>query len=398
MTTLVALVQVIIIYVDANINRQIAVAINVVLNVPLFAFYSIISFKGKTMTKVVFALIFYNASALIAIIVQSTFILLSKGSISKEVLLAISTIRTYEPIISKAIMLLEVYLIILIKNDTNSNLKRKWLIATIPIISLATIYIITNFQSGINGFYKFFVFVIYTLLVTNTMLMIVHELVMKEVNLKYRYNKYIQQVESKKKHNKEIEKLAENARKLNHDVKNHFITLGELSKKGSLIEIENYLNEVVSEIVEREVANSGNSAIDAILNTKNIEIEELKIDFKFKIDLPITIPISNSDLSVLIGNILDNAIEANKNVDEDCRYIKLYISFSERYLVITCLNSNSTKLIKLKNGLYKTTKNDKINHGFGLKSIQYICDKYGGRLNLDNKDGEFTTKCILFVI
>ncbi|MFV0424946.1 MAG: ATP-binding protein, partial [Bacilli bacterium] len=115
------------------------------------------------------------------------------------------------------------------------------------------------------------------------------------------------------------------------------------------------------------------------------------------VDVPIKMYIKNSDLSVVLGNILDNAIESNILVDKNERYIDLKILFTENRLTIACVNATNNKITVNPAGLVDTTKKDKENHGFGLVSIKNVCEKYNGIVSIDSKNKKFTVKCIFFV-
>lgn len=99
--------------------------------------------------------------------------------------------------------------------------------------------------------------------------------------------------------------------------------------------------------------------------------------------------ISEEDIYSLFGNILDNAIQAVKCLEKDKRRILLKIKTVGNIVSISCQNPYSQK-IELVNGLPKTTKGSITEHGFGLKSIKLIAEKYNGTMNLSYDDNVFS--------
>ncbi len=264
----------------------------------------------------------------------------------------------------------------------------------IATITLILIYFIFNYTQNKGDFTKetFVLFLI--MFVTNILLLIIFELTFKQKD----QARYTHQLELKIEHNKEIENMIMHTRKFNHDVKNHFIALRRYAVNDNCMEITNYLDSLLNDdIFDDEFSKSNNTAIDAIINAKNIEIEKNNIKFTLIVDVPIKMYFKNSDLSVILGNILDNAIEANEFVNENKKYIDLKIVFTENRLTIACINATNNKITINPDGLVSTTKKDKENHGFGLVSIKNVCEKYSGIVNIDSKHEKFTIKCILFV-
>ena len=187
-------------------------------------------------------------------------------------------------------------------------------------------------------------------------------------------------------------------RKLRHDIKNHLITLREYLDSGQSDKARLFIDDILgANNTNLELSNCGVVAIDSLVNAKFLIAKNFSIDFSTDIHTPSTLPFKDSDLSVILGNILDNAIEANKKVNTLNKYIKLYITYENNYLVIACINSYNGQVIKNSNGTFGTTKTDKRNHGLGINTIKEICAKYSGSATFENNDFSFTTKAILFV-
>ena len=97
---------------------------------------------------------------------------------------------------------------------------------------------------------------------------------------------------------------------------------------------------------------------------------------------------SNNDVSILLGNILDNAIEGSEKEDGEYRLIKLNIQTKGNLLVLTEMNYTKNHPMFLE-GLPKTNKGNESVHGYGLKSIKYICEKYNGEMEVKMENDTF---------
>ena len=109
--------------------------------------------------------------------------------------------------------------------------------------------------------------------------------------------------------------------------------------------------------------------------------------------VPGNINISGVDLSVLIGNLLDNAMEACMQIPEEKdRFIRIYIDVIKKQLYISVTNSMSGRA-KRKGSIFQSDKEG--NHGFGLVRIDSIVEKYQGYINRQTENGVFATEVML---
>lgn len=139
-----------------------------------------------------------------------------------------------------------------------------------------------------------------------------------------------------------------------------------------------------------ELVQTGNEALDAILAHKLRQATETKIKLTFMVDGEKLSFISDIDIYSLFGNILDNAIEAVKQLDdEDKRIISVSVT-SQEYFVSVSATNYFAGTINLSDGLPQTTKVDRLYHGFGLQSIKMLTEKYHGDLKLSVKEDIFT--------
>lgn len=196
------------------------------------------------------------------------------------------------------------------------------------------------------------------------------------------------------KHYNEVENMYKKMRGWRHDYKNHIATMKIHLKQGNYDFLANYLNELSDDLETVDaVLKTGNVMVDAILNSKI----SLAVSQGIKVDAVATVPkkirISDTDICVVIGNLLDNAIEACCKIpDEEKRFIRIYIGMFKKQLYISVSNSVGEKLNK-KGKTYFSTKDE--NHGFGLKRVDFIVEKYGGFLNRQDETDVFATEIMI---
>ncbi|MCQ2797446.1 MAG: ATP-binding protein [Bacilli bacterium] len=143
--------------------------------------------------------------------------------------------------------------------------------------------------------------------------------------------------------------------------------------------------------------NTGNSALDVILTEKSLLCGHDNITFTCMADGNAVSFMEQVDICCLFGNILDNAIEATKQVkEEDKRYILFSVSsIGNGMTKVEC--SNTYEIAPKKEGeIIVTSKNDKANHGFGIKSIKNIASKYDGSVEFKAEDSLFSVAIVLF--
>lgn len=185
-------------------------------------------------------------------------------------------------------------------------------------------------------------------------------------------------------------------RRLRHDLKHHLIYLLKLIEHGENNEALLYVEKLIDESIGKEKCNSENFIIDSLVNYKNKIATNNSIVFDFDIKVPINLPFEMADISVLLGNVLDNAIESCLNCECNRRKIYLKIRFDGENMFISLENSLNQNKIKKVNGKFVTTKINSANHGLGLYSIEKIVEKYHGYLLCESKEQHFFQKIILY--
>ena len=172
--------------------------------------------------------------------------------------------------------------------------------------------------------------------------------------------------------------------KIKHDSKNIYTAVLAQIQNGKLDDVEKYLNDTITVLSSGDkIVNTNHPTIDAVIQSKLIKCDEKNIKTDFKYFYKENIDINEIEFAVIIGNLLDNAIEANERNQSE-RYINLLISVENSEINITVENPN-----KQVNKELKTTKRDTHSHGYGLKSIMTIAEKYGGATRFTQSNNAF---------
>lgn len=193
----------------------------------------------------------------------------------------------------------------------------------------------------------------------------------------------------------EVQNIYMTMRGWRHDYHNHLQTLKAHLMLGQAKEASVYLGKLEQDLDQvNALIETGNVNLDAILNSKLSLALKGNIDINYKANVPSELTVSDIDLCVLIGNLIDNAVEACESITEGegTRFIRLYIGILKQQLYITVTNATKEVVRKLDEE-YITTKRG--NHGHGLKRINKIVEKYEGYINRKNEPGVFITEILL---
>lgn len=179
-----------------------------------------------------------------------------------------------------------------------------------------------------------------------------------------------------------------------HDYHNHLQVIKAYRSLDENDKLDTYLNSLETDLESVDtLIKSGSVMVDAILNSKLSLAKSRAITIKAKAVVPKDISISEIDLCVIIGNLLDNAIEASLRIDEETkRFIRVYMDLKRDNLYLSVTNSSGGKIRK-QDGWYISSKGE--NHGFGLMRVDKIVEKYAGYIKRRDEKGAFTSEVML---
>lgn len=191
----------------------------------------------------------------------------------------------------------------------------------------------------------------------------------------------------------EIKQMYLDMRGWRHDYHNHIQSIKAYLALGQLPQAKSYLEELDADLshVEQYIR-SGHLMVDAILNSKLSLAEKTQIRVDCTAQLPEQLVLSDVDLCVLLGNLLDNAIEACQQIDPKARFLRIYMTVHKKQLYISVQNA-AKEILNFNERHYITSKRG--HHGLGMMRVKLLVDKYEGYLNLQNEPGIFAAEVTL---
>lgn len=216
----------------------------------------------------------------------------------------------------------------------------------------------------------------------------------KNTELEYKFKVIDTYLELQKQSYINLNKSLNDYYAFKHDIRYHLLAIK------LMLDAKNYTaaSEYFEKLNENEICQSvsmicKNFTIDSIMKHYISIAAKYEIDFKVNVNIPRDINIENIDLSIVIGNCIENAIEACSNIiDERKKFINIKAGIIASQLVIKIKNSFNGQ-IKKEGGVIKTSKNGE-GHGIGISNVRKIVEKYKGYFNIKYNDSEFEV-CIV---
>ena len=184
----------------------------------------------------------------------------------------------------------------------------------------------------------------------------------------------------------------DNIKKVRHDLKNHFTVIRGKLEEGNVEDCKQYLTNLYQTVDHMgSLVQSGNSVIDYLINSKLSGLENVQVLISGYVGN--YSDIEEVDLACILGNILDNAVEAQKDVTGDKR-IELHFLQKNSNRIILCKNTIETSVLE-KNKELRSTKNTLESHGLGHRIVEDKVNKYHGILDYFEEDSMFGVQIIL---
>lgn len=191
----------------------------------------------------------------------------------------------------------------------------------------------------------------------------------------------------------EVESMYKKMRGWRHDYHNHIQAMQASMALGKYEDVNAYLRQLNDDLTQVDTTvKTGRVMIDAILNGKLNIAAQNEIAVNVKAMIPEKTPVSDVDLCAIIGNLLDNAIEENKRLPQEDRFLRIYIGQKNTQLYLAFTNAAGKKREKRRN-LFASVKGEQ--HGLGLMRVESLVKKYGGLFSADSEDGGFTAELLI---
>lgn len=191
---------------------------------------------------------------------------------------------------------------------------------------------------------------------------------------------------------KNVEENQNQIREIKHNLKNQAIILKSIINEKNFEEADRFIDNMISGTENLNlITYTENIAINSIINYKVDESRKFNIKWNIDVQLDKNININIEDLETILGNLLDNAIEACYLVEDCERKIDFKIYNRKNSIIICIINTKN-----MKKSLEKTWKSDKLNHGIGLKSVKKLVDRYNGAMKNEDKGKIYEVNIILW--
>ncbi|MCM3746974.1 GHKL domain-containing protein [Paenibacillus pasadenensis] len=260
------------------------------------------------------------------------------------------------------------------------------LFLVIPIVSVYQLNIASH-----KSFYYFLSSV--ALLFLNIMIVYFFDTIMEKFQYRHENERLQQQMDYQDANYEKVVHSFKSIKRIIHDTNQQFLYIEQCIKRNELASAVEHIRTTLNKIEgSYQKVNTGNLVIDALVtNTLDIgQANGIRIDTKLSLSSH-DVPIDRYDLCVVIGNMLDNAIEASKQVKVAAdRHIVIKIHATESNLLIHIRNYTDHEVIRL-----RSQKPNREYHGIGLTNIARICDKYGGHMTVETENKQFHNMVLL---
>ncbi|MBR5058092.1 MAG: GHKL domain-containing protein [Clostridiales bacterium] len=193
-----------------------------------------------------------------------------------------------------------------------------------------------------------------------------------------------------------IEKKHGLEQQFRHDMKNRIQVLRNIAKTNNVDELNKYLSELETRQKQNVAfSDTGNLIIDSIINSKLQDAADKGIEVSVRTQLPNDLEANSDDMVVILGNLLDNAIEACERVAGN-KYVHFVMKYEMDCIFITIHNSFDGIVKNYDNG-FRTRKEDSEHHGIGLRSVKKTIDEYNGSIDFSCEEKDFGVNVLLYV-
>lgn len=206
----------------------------------------------------------------------------------------------------------------------------------------------------------------------------------------YQYRQMKEELEEKEQQEKEVYALHQSGRKLKHDMKNHLMVISSYLASGNYDEARIYASEILDKLnAMHSYIETGNTLLNHIVNEKFQYAREQGIGIKAKIENLSFTQMNSIDFAALLGNMLDNAIEASLKEEQKDRELELQITKKQGCETICVKNRITASVLENNPGLLSTKEAEKDSHGIGILRIKEIAEHYHGMYDVYEMDGFF---------
>lgn len=276
---------------------------------------------------------------------------------------------------------------------------KEWLQFLIfPIFTLITVIVMTN--SMVTSYHEDIVNVYYVIAIV---LIVLNMVVFHLINEILENSQRIREADVLKQQSigqlelyNSLRKNYDIQRKRTHEYKNQIMCIDSLLKKKNYNKLEEYINSIFDKLDgQLDMVDTNNEVVNAVINAKYYEALQNDVLFILKINDLSHIKVSDEDIVAILSNLLDNAIEAAGQCEIDKRTVGIKLLYEDDVLSIAVSNSYKTEPEIMEDGYMRTIKDDKEQHGLGIRNVVATLEKYNAEYIIDYKNGEFVFSIIM---
>lgn len=359
-------------------------------NIILIFGISLVSYSGNIGSKLLYTVL---VNVIVALIEMVTYFCLNFLLPSHTVLF-----NSFGTVISKILSIIFVILLDMkLEKYSKHRLPGKY-IAVLLIIPISCIFIAYNIFFLDNEAGSIRSTLSFTLMLfINCFIFEICQKLYENMEVEHENAIFAQQLELISKHTEEQNRIFDKQKEFRHNLKNYCIGLRVCIEHNEKEKALDMIDKILAqgEPTRETIVDTGNTLIDALINYKCSVAKKYGIDVVTDVLVPETIPkVGCGDLSIILGNLIDNAIEATKE-RKDKKIIDISIGIRRGELVITICNTYEKEPKTDKQGNFVTGKEDYENHGFGIKSVKKAVEKYDGNIIFQIKEGVFEAITII---
>jgi len=356
----------------------------------LFVLYVLLFLKGKPLMKTILVVIAFSLILGINILLAYGLAAVVGVEFDVELFSQNNSLRLISLFLSKFLFYIAMKMVVKLYCRESLAMRLSELLMALAMFVLTHIvaisFIIMQINERNNELLTFIS--ILSILVTDILIFYLMKKISKENQTRLRYALLELQLAEQKQMAQDARQISQEIKKAEHDLKHHLFSVLGILEAGQTEKAISYLQTMLKEY-ETSIFKYifiDNSAINSVLNFKIGRCRASGIDFKLEIESDFS-GFEDTDICVLLSNLLDNAIEASERIQEK-KVITLSVKNQGNYLCILVRNRIEQSVFS-KNGQLKTTKQNQGEHGFGLYSVSQIVDKYEGMKQFYEEHGYF---------
>jgi hypothetical protein len=355
------------------------------------------TFKGQLFIKFMLSILMTVIIALCEIFTGMIIVSLTHLDMS-TIISANHTLYLFGVLLSNVLGLFTVKLIGYIKHARQVKLSVTLLIGLFftSFASLCPIYIITKFSYEIVGLPNTITVIVVSVLLILSNFFLFHffevQLVHEQQKIEYKFMS--RQIKVQADYYKSLIEEHQTINKTTHDIKNNLLAIEGCILGNDVQGAVKRINEICMNLNDKTKIYTSNITVDTILNAKEKEARNSGADLQIISSSFEDIKVDAIDLGVILGNALDNAIEACKKIPNDnAKTIFAKILHIEDYISIVVENTVD-KPVHIVDGMVASTKNNSF-HGYGIKNIKAVVEKYDGDVQLHYEANKFSINMLL---